>query len=338
VDGGGLAKERVLGFGSYPEDTFSGTTNGDFHKNLLIRCNGVVEDFGKGLAAAKFTDLTPAELSDPAVLNEGVEHSWYEYPGAEGKALHPWDGVTKAKYTGPKEGTKTEWKILDENGKYSWLKTPLWRGKMTEVGPLARYIIIYTKVKTGVISDPTWAEKMMVDQIEAVSKVLNLAPEVWMTTMVGRTAVRGLEAQLNSYINRYFYNKLIQNIKNGDTKVADSSKWDPSTWPKEAKGVGLYEAPRGALSHWIHIKDGKIANYQAIVPTTWNACPRDSKAGHSAYEKAMMDTKVKLADNPIEILKVIRSFDPCMACATHMYNAEGKQIRVVTTDPYLGTR
>jgi hydrogenase large subunit len=338
VDGGGLAKERVLGFGDYPESAFSGTTNGEFHKNLLIRSNGVVEDFGKGLATAKFTDFTAEELSDPTVLAEGVEHAWYEYPEGDSKPLHPWDGVTKAKYTGPKEGTKTEWKTLDEEGKYSWLKTPLWRGKMAEVGPLARYIIIYTKIKKGVITDPTWAEKFMVDQIEAVSKVLNLAPEVWLPTTVGRTAARGLDAQLSSYISRYYYNKLVENIKTGDTKVADSTKWDPSTWPKEAKGVGLYEAPRGALSHWVHIKNGKIFNYQAIVPTTWNACPRDDKAGHGAYERAMMDTKVKVADKPLEILKAVRSFDPCMACSTHMYNAEGKKIGVVTTDPYLGTR
>jgi len=337
VDGGGMAKERVLSFGDYPDEPCSGTTNGDYFKNLLIRSHGVVEDFGKGLNAAKFTELKGEELSDPAVFTEGVEHAWYEYPEADGKSLHPWEGVTKPKYTGPKEGTKTEWKTLDEEGKYSWLKTPLWRGKMCEVGPLAQYIIVYTKVKKGVIAEPNWAEKFIVDQIEAVSKLLNLPPEVWMTTMVGRTAVRGLAAQLNAYINKYYYNKLIENIKTGDTKVADSSKWEPSTWPKEAKGVGLYDAPRGALSHWVHIKNGKIFNYQAIVPTTWNACPRDSKAGHGAYEKAMMDTKVKVADKPLEILKVVRSFDPCMACATHMYNAEGKRIKVVTTDPYLGT-
>ena len=338
VDGGGLAKERVLGFGDYPEETYSGTSNGEFHKNLLLRCNGVVEDFGKGIANARFYKFEPEDLSDPEVLSEGVEHSWYEYPDAPGRDLHPFDGVTKPKYTGPKEGTATDWKTLDEDGKYSWLKTPKWRGKMAEVGPLARYIIIYTKVKKGVIDKPTWAEAMIVDQIEAVSRLLHLMPEVWMTTMVGRTAVRALEAQLNAYINKYFYDKLIKNIKDGDTTVAVNKKWGPETWPEKCRGVGLYEAPRGALSHWVTIKNAKIENYQAVVPTTWNACPRDSKAGHGPYEKAMMDTKVKIADKPLEILKVVRSFDPCMACATHMYNAAGRKINVVTTDPYLGVR
>ena len=333
VDGGGLAKERVLGFGDFPDEPYTGISNGDFHKKLLVRCNGVVENFGKGVDSAIYYNLDEKDIIDPAVLNEGVEHSWYTYPET-GANIHPWDGVTKPEYTEPKEGTKTEWKYLNEEGKYSWIKTPKWRGKMAEVGPLARYIIIYTKVKKGLI-EPTWAEKMVVDQIEAVSKVLNLAPEVWLPTMVGRTAVRGLDAQLNAYINKYYFDKLVKNIRNGDTTVANTAKWDPATWPKEAKGVGLHEAPRGALSHWVVIKDGKIANYQAIVPTTWNACPRDSKAGYGAYEAGMIDTKVKIADKPLEVLKLIRSFDPCIACATHLYDAEGKELSSVHTDPYF---
>ena len=337
VDGGGLAKERVLGYGSYPIEPVSGTANGDFFNNLLVRCNGVVEDFGKGLAAAKVYEIDAEDVNDPEIFTEGVEHSWYEYPEKGGTDLNPWDGVTKAKYTGPKEGTPTEWKALNENGKYSWLKTPKWRGKVCEVGPLARYIIVYTKAKKGMLGEPTWAEKMMLDQIDAVSKVLGVAPEVWLPTMVGRTAARALDCQLNAEINKFFFDKLIANIKSGDTKTANMEKWDPSTWPKQAKGVGLYEAPRGALSHYIVIKDGKTDNYQAVVPTTWNACPRDDEAGHGAYEKAMMDTQVKIADKPLEIVKVVRSFDPCMACATHMFNAKGEKISIITTDPYSGT-
>ena len=108
------------------------------------------------------------------------------------------------------------------------------------------------------------------------------------------------------------------------------------TWPKEAKGVGLYDAPRGALSHWVVIKNGKIANYQCVVPTTWNACPRDDAAGHGAYEMAMMDTHVAVPDKPLEIVRVIRSFDPCMACSTHVYNANGDTLKIMTTDPYAG--
>ncbi|MBU2702365.1 hydrogenase large subunit [Sporomusaceae bacterium BoRhaA] len=333
VDGGGLAKERVLGFGDFPDEPYTGISNGDFHKKLLLRCNGVVEDFGKGVDSAIYYDIDEKNLVDPAVLNEGVEHSWYTYP-ENGADIHPWDGVTNPEYTGPKEGSKVQWKFLNEEGKYSWIKTPKWRGKMAEVGPLARYIIIYTKVKKGLI-EPTWAEKMVVDQLEAVSKVFKLAPEVWLPTMVGRTAARGLDAQLNAYINKYYFDKLVKNIRNGDTAVANTAKWDPATWPKDAKGVGLLEAPRGALSHWVVIKDGKIVYYQAVVPTTWNACPRDSKAGYGAYEAGMMDTKVKITDKPLEVLKVIHSFDPCSACATHLYDAEGKELSIVHTDPYF---
>ena len=204
VDGGGLAKERVLGYGSYPIEPFSGTANGDFFKNLLIRCNGVVEDFGKGLDAAKVYEIDAEDLTQPEVFTEGVEHSWYEYPANSDHDLNPWDGVTAPKFTAPKEGTPTDWKALDEQGKYSWLKTPKWRGKLCEVGPLARYIIVYTKAKKGMLGEPTWAEKMMLDQIDAVSKVLNLAPEVWLPTMVGRTAARGLDCQLNAEINKFF--------------------------------------------------------------------------------------------------------------------------------------
>jgi len=119
--------------------------------------------------------------------------------------------------------------------------------------------------------------------------------------------------------------------------MTNTEKWDPSTWPKdkELMGVGLHDAPRGALSHWVVIKNGTVTNYQAVVPSTWNACPRDSTAGSGPYEASMMDTRVKIADKPLEILRVIHSFDPCLACATHVHDATGKEVAVVHTDPYL---
>lgn len=338
VSGGGLAKERVLGFGMFPEEPFSGTSNGDFFSTLLVRCNGVVENFAGGVMQAKVYDFTEKDLTDADGIAESVAHGWYEYKGGDEKALHPWEGETTPHYTEPKEGTKSEWKALNEQGKYSWLKTPKWRGKLCEVGPLARYIVLYTKAKQGLLGELTWAEKIIVDQIDAVTNVLGVPVEAWLPSTVGRTAARALEAQLQAELGKYFFDKLVANIKSGDTRVVNNDKWDPSTWPKEAKGVGLYEAPRGALSHWVVIKDGKIANYQAVVPTTWNACPRDDKAGQGAYEKSMMDTPVKIADKPLEIVKAIRSFDPCMACSTHLFNAKGEKIRVVTTDPYAGVR
>ncbi|BEU88527.1 nickel-dependent hydrogenase large subunit [Selenomonas sp. TAMA-11512] len=335
VDGGGMAKQCVLAFGAYPEEEYSGTSNGSFQKNLLIRCDGVVEGFGT--PKAKYTPIDPADYSNPEAMTESVQHAWYEYDGSKAD-LHPWEGQTKPKMTAPKEGTPTNWKALDEKGKYSWLKTPKWRGKLAEVGPLSRYIVVYQKAKEGKLGEPTWAEKLMLDQIRAVSGALGLAPEVWLPTMVGRTAARGLDAQLHAEIGKYFFDKLIMNLKSGDYQTANADKWEPRTWPAETKGVGLYEAPRGGLSHWVTIKNGRIDNYQCVVPTTWNACPRDDKAGHGAYELAMMDTHVQIPDKPLEIVKVIRSFDPCMACSTHVFNAKGEKINTITTDPYSGTQ
>lgn len=331
VDGGGLARTRVLAFGDYPLEGYRGTSSGGYFSNLLVRSNGVVENFAQGVANAQFYEFNAQDLVDDTV-SEGVQHAWYEYPNPED--LHPWMGITKPNYTGPKTGTPTMWETLNESGKYSWLKTPKWRGKLCEVGPLAHYIVIYTKAQKGLLPDPTWAEQMMLNQIAAVSTVLGVPAEVWMPTMVGRTACRALDAQLAAEINRFFLDKLIANIKNGDTTTMNNEKWYPETWSPECKGVGLYEAPRGGLSHWCVIKDGKLDNYQCIVPTTWNACPRDDKAGHGAYELAMMTTHVAVPDKPLEIAKVIRSFDPCMACATHMYNAKGEEINVISTDPY----
>ncbi len=331
VDGGGLSKTRVMAFGDYPLEGYKGTSNGGgYFENLLVRSNGIVEDFSKGLANAKFYELKAEDLQGD--IAEGVQHAWYEYPDAEDR--HPWNGITEQKYTGPKTGTATEWKTLDEGGKYSWLKTPKWKGKLCEVGPLAHYIIIYTKAQKNLLPNPTWAEKMMLDQIAAVTKVLGVPAETWMPTMVGRTACRALDAQLAAEINKFFFDKLIANIKLGDTATMNNEKWYPDTWAKECHGVGLYEAPRGGLSHWVVIKDGKVDNYQCVVPTTWNACPRDDKAGHGAFEAAMIDTHVADSNKPLEIARVVRSFDPCMACATHMYNAKGEEISVVSTAPH----
>ena len=334
IDGGGLARERVLAFGDYPLTGYKGTSSGGYFENLLVRSNGVVENFAEGVEKAVFTPITADDLKAPDIIAEGVQHAWYEYPENAADDLHPWQGVTKDKYTGPKTGTPTMWETLNEAGKYSWLKTPKWKGKLCEVGPLAHYIIIYTKAQKGLLPEPTWAEQMMLKQIEVVSTVLGVPPHVWMPTMLGRTACRCLDAQLAAEINKFFFDKLIANIKSGDTSVMNNEKWTPDTWATECMGVGLYEAPRGGLSHWVCIKDGKISNYQCIVPTTWNACPRDDRAGHGAYELAMMTTHVAIPDKPLEIPKVIRSFDPCLACATHIYNAKGEEIDIISTDPY----
>ncbi|GAB6065729.1 nickel-dependent hydrogenase large subunit [Aquifex pyrophilus] len=325
--GGGLSKKRVIGYGDYPDEPYTGITNGDYHKKILWHSNGVVEDFYKGVDKAKFYNLEGKDFADPEQIQEFVTHSWYKYPD-ETKGLHPWEGITEPNYTGPKEGTKTHIKYLDENGKYSWIKAPRWRGKACEVGPLARYIIVYTKVKQGHIK-PTWVDELIVNQIDTVSKLLGLPPEKWLPTTVGRTIARALEAQMAAHVNTYWMKKLYDNIKAGDTSVANMEKWDPSTWPKEAKGIGITEAPRGSLGHWCIIKDGKVANYQCVVPTTWNGSPKDPKGQHGAFEECMIDTVVKVPEKSLEVLRGIHSFDPCLACSTHLYNEKGEEITSV---------
>jgi len=126
-----------------------------------------------------------------------------------------------------------------------------------------------------------------------------------------------------------FYNQLLANLKNGDTSTADMAKWDPATWPAEARGVGLTEAPRGALAHWIVIKDRTIGNYQLVVPSTWNASPRDQKGQLSAYEASLVGTPVANAEQPLEVLRTIHSFDPCIACAVHLHDERGEHVHQV---------
>ena len=119
---------------------------------------------------------------------------------------------------------------------------------------------------------------------------------------------------------------LIDNVKARNPAIANTPRWEPSSWPKESEGVGLTEAPRGALGHWIHIKDQKIENYQCVVPSTWNASPRDGKGQRGAYEAALIDTPLSNPEQPLEILRTIHSFDPCLACASHVFGPDGRKL------------
>jgi hydrogenase large subunit len=248
-------------------------------------------------------------------VQEFISHSWYEYSGGNDVGLHPWDGQTTLKYTGP----KPPYEHLEVEKKYSWLKTPRWKGNPMEVGPLARLLIAYASGREEVK-----------EVVNGALKDLNVPVGALFSTL-GRTAARGLETRLIARWAKEFYGQLLSNIKNGDTRMFDNSKWDPETWPKQAKGVGLSEAPRGALAHWIVIKDKKIDNYQLVVPSTWNASPRDPKGQRSAYEAALIGTPVKNPDQPVEILRTIHSFDPCIACAVHLYDEKGTYVHQIDT-------
>jgi len=146
---------------------------------------------------------------------------------------------------------------------------------------------------------------------------------------LGRTAARGIETQLIVHEMKANFDKLISNLKNNELRTFNADSWEPSSWPAQADGVGMAEAPRGALAHWIKIKDKAIDNYQLVVPSTWNASPRDAKGQRSAYEASLIGTPVSNPEQPLEIIRTIHSFDPCLACAVHLYDPSGKQIHQI---------
>jgi hydrogenase large subunit len=170
--------------------------------------------------------------------------------------------------------------------------------------------------------------KEVQELVGAVLKQLDVPVDALFSTL-GRTAARGLETKLIAGWAMEFYDQLLANLKNGDTRTAEHAMWHPESWPAEAKGVGMTEAPRGALAHWIVIKDGTIDNYQLVVPSTWNASPRDGKGQMSAYESALIGTPIANVDQPVEVLRTIHSFDPCIACAVHLHDEHGRHVHQV---------
>lgn len=253
---------------------------------------------------------------DENEIKEYIAHSWYKYEAGDQTGLHPWKGETEFNFTGP----KPPFENLNTDGKYSWLKTPRWKDNPMEVGPLARLLVGYAKGNQEI--------KEVVD--EALKKLD--VPVTALFSTLGRTAARGLETRLVVRWMKEFYDELIANLKGGDLSTFTRDKWEPETWDAECEGVGLSEAPRGALAHWIRIKERKIDNYQLVVPSTWNASPRDVNGKRSAYEEALIGTPIAKEDEPLEIIRTIHSFDPCLACAVHLYDPDGKHIRQVTVN------
>lgn len=303
--GGGLANKNLLCYGDFPAYA------NDMSEKSLVMPNGAVID-------GKFDQILPVDLKDPNQIKEFVDHSWYSYPKPD-EGLHPWEGITDPNFDLGKagvdyEGTKTDIKWLTTNARYSWIKAPRWNGHAMETGPLARMVVAYAKKMPR--------QKELVDRALAQAGV----PVEALFSTLGRTLCRGLEAKMCAQLMLEYVDELEVNIKAGDEVAANMDKWEPSTWPKECKGVGQCEAPRGALGHWCVIKDGVIENWQAVVPSTWNASPRDTKGQLGAYEAALLGTPVAVADQPLEILRTIHSFDPCLACATHVMSTCGEEL------------
>ncbi|MDJ0750644.1 MAG: nickel-dependent hydrogenase large subunit [Woeseiaceae bacterium] len=250
-------------------------------------------------------------LDDPNGVQEFVSHSWYDYTGGKEVGLHPWAGETTLNYTGP----QPPYDQLDVETGYSWLKSPRWNGHAMEVGPLARVLMLYAK-----------GHDLTQHLVDSTLQQLELPTRALFSTL-GRTAARTLETAVLADGMQTWLDSLIGNIRAGDTKTFDETLWKPSSWPKQCQGVGVMEAPRGALSHWIVIEDEKIANYQAIVPSTWNAGPRDPNGQPGAYEAALEDAHdMHDPEQPLEILRTIHSFDPCIACAVHVTDPEGDEL------------
>jgi [NiFe] hydrogenase large subunit/hydrogenase large subunit len=261
-------------------------------------------------------DLSKVYPVDHKKISEYVTHSWYTYGDGDDKGKHPWEGETNYKYTGP----KPPYKELDTSGKYSWIKAPRYEEMPMEVGPLARMLVAYAS-----------GHKRVQEVVNLVLSKLGVGPAALFSTL-GRTGARGVETLVTAEQLPSMIDQLAANMKKGDVAIADNSKWEPSTWPAEAQGYGFHEAPRGALGHWINIKNQKIENYQCVVPSTWNGSPRDPKGQRGPYESALVGTPVADINQPVEILRTVHSFDPCMACAVHVLDAEGKpvtKIRIV---------
>ncbi|MBY6030962.1 nickel-dependent hydrogenase large subunit [Halomonas sp. DP8Y7-1] len=311
LHGGGLAGSNVMDYGDYSKVNYDKSTD---------------QLKGGAIVGGNWDEVHEVDPTDPEQIQEFVAHSWYRYAD-ESKGLHPWDGETEHHYELGQAtvGTRTHIRELDESAKYSWIKSPRWRGHAMEVGPLARYILNYSQ-----------GNEFVIDQVDSSLAAFNqlagtrLTPRQALPSTIGRTLARALEAHYCASMMLDDWHELVANIRAGDLATANIEKWDPASWPSEARGVGIVAAPRGMNGHWIRIKDGKIENYQCIVPTTWNGSPRDAEGNIGAFEASLLGTPMERPDEPVEILRTLHSFDPCLACSTHVMSEDGEELSRVT--------
>lgn len=262
----------------------------------------------KGIILGK--NLNQVLPVDFAKITEDVTRGWYKNTATP---LHPSKGVTQPNYTGP----KPPYEFLNTDAKYSWGKAPRYEGKVMEAGPLSRMLVAYA---SGV--------PRVKELIDSSLAKLGL-PQTALFSTLGRVLARALETQAVAEQMASWLNELQTNMNAGNIAVANTTKWNPSTWPSTAAGFGTTEAPRGGLGHWVSISNQKIANYQIIIPSTWNGSPRDAQGNRGAWEQALLATPVFDANQPLEILRTIHSYDPCMACSVHILDTERTEVTQV---------
>ena len=296
--GGGLS--NYLSYGEYPTKSYSNPESFKYARGAVLNRD--------------LSHVYPVNAKDTQEIKEYIAHSWYSYEEGDANGVHPFAGETKINYTGP----QPPFESLAGYEKYSFLKTPRWKDNAMEVGPLSRLIVSYAAGQNDV--------KELVGQ--TLGK-LGVPVDALFSTL-GRTAARGLDAALSMIWLKDFFGQLMDRVKMNEVSTFNGEKWEPKSWPKDAEGVGLVEAPRGALAHWIKIHDEKIDNYQLVVPTTWNGSPRDAKLQRSAFEQSLIGTPVAHLEQPVEILRTVHSFDPCLACAVHLYDPQGRHLHQVS--------
>jgi len=294
--GGGVP--NYLSVGEYPE-------NGNWRDvDSYYFPRGIILD----------NDLEELHPYDQEQVREYVTHSWYEYGAGDDAGLHPWEGESVPNYTGP----EPPWEFIQDHDKYTWMKAPRYEGRPMEVGPLARMLVGYAAGHDEI--------REIVG--EALGR-LEVGPEALFSTL-GRTAARGAETVLLARRMERWFDALVDRIRSGDTATFNGERWEPSTWPSQARGYGYLEAARGALGHWVEIRDGEISRYQCVVPSTWNCSPRDASGQSGPYEASLMDNHPLVdPERPIEILRTVHSFDPCMACGVHVLDARGREVTEV---------
>ena len=268
-------------------------------------------------------DLSKVYDMKEELITEEATHSWYK----DDEPLQPYNGKTNPNYTGlvdgqsiGSDGKAINSKLFNEKEKYSWIKAPRYDGKPMEVGPLACMLVNYAR-----------GNKRVVPVVNEFLKKTGLPASALFTTL-GRTAARMLQTKIVADNALTAFHNLVENLK-VDQETCTPYQIDKD---KEYKGLGIGDVPRGMLSHWIRIKNGVVENYQAVVPSTWNASPMDAKGQHGPYEANLIGLKIQDLTKPLEIIRIIHSFDPCIACAVHVMDTKGNELGAYKVDPLYG--